>query len=89
MLYNLMTCNIDTMTDKNDKSKKFKEIGKRRVNNAVKAISLIGNLGNKSQYYSTEREREQIIKAIDKAVKQMKVDLQKKNRNVDEAFDWE
>jgi len=74
----------------NDKAKneKFKEIGKRRVNNAVKAISLIGNLGNKAQYVSSQQERDQIIKAIESAVKQMKSDLQKKNRNTDENFDW-
>lgn len=70
------------------KNEKFKEIGKRRVNNAVKAISLIGNLGNKAQYSSSQQEREQIIKAIDTAVKQMKLDLQKKNRSTDENFDW-
>ena len=70
------------------KKEKFKEIGKRRVNNAVKAISLIGNLGNKAQYSSSQQEREQIIKAIDTAVKQMKLDLQKKNRSTDENFDW-
>lgn len=70
------------------KNEKFKEIGKRRVNNAVKAISLIGNLGNKAQYSSSQQERDQIIKAIESAVKQMKLDLQKKNRNTDENFDW-
>ena len=70
------------------KKEKFKEIGKRRVNNAVKAISLIGNLGNKAQYSSSQQEREQIIKAIDTALKQMKLDLQKKNRSTDENFDW-
>ena len=77
------------MTSKSEKSKRFQEIGKRRVIKAVKAISLIGNLGNKSHYYSTEKERQQIIKAIDNAVKQMKSDLQKKSRDLDETFDWE
>tara|TARA_B110000444_G_scaffold259717_1_gene304381 strand:+ start:294 stop:524 length:231 start_codon:yes stop_codon:yes gene_type:complete len=75
------------MSDK-VKNEKFKEIGKRRVNNAVKAISLIGNLGNKAQYASSQQERDQIIKAIESAVKQMKLDLQKKKRNTDENFDW-
>ena len=75
------------MSDK-VKNEKFKEIGKRRVNNAVKAISLIGNLGNKAQYSSSKQERYKIIKAIESAVKQMKLDLQKKNRNTDENFDW-
>lgn len=75
------------MSDK-VKNEKFKEIGKRRVNNAVKAISLIGNLGNKAQYSSSQQERDQIIKAIESAVKQMKIDLQKKKRNTDENFDW-
>lgn len=75
------------MSDK-VKNEKFKEIGKRRVNNAVKAISLIGNLGNKAQYSSSQQERDQIIKAIESAVKQMKLDLQKKKRNTDENFDW-
>jgi hypothetical protein len=54
------------MSDK-VKNEKFKEIGKRRVNNAVKAISLIGNLGNKAQYASSQQERDQIIKAIESA----------------------
>ena len=70
------------------KTKNLKKLVKRRVNNAVKAISLIGNLGNKAQYVSSQQERDQIIKAIESAVKQMKSDLQKKNRNTDENFDW-
>jgi hypothetical protein len=37
---------------------------------------LIGNLGNKSLYDSTLDERKKIIKAINDATTQMKIDLE-------------
>ena len=58
-----------------NKQQRFQRLAMNRVNKAVKSIELIGNLGNKSLYESTQDERKKIIKAINDSVAQMKIDL--------------
>jgi len=58
-----------------NKQQKFQRLAMNRVNKAIKSIELIGNLGNKSLYESTQDERKKIIKAINDSVAQMKIDL--------------
>ena len=58
-----------------NKQQRFQRLAMNRVNKAIKSIELIGNLGNKSLYESTEDERKKIIKAINDSVAQMKIDL--------------
>ena len=58
-----------------NKQQKFQRLAMKRVNKAIKSIELIGNLGNKSLYESTQDERKKIIKAINDSVAQMKIDL--------------
>lgn len=58
-----------------NKQQKFQRLAMNRVNKAIKSIELIGNLGNKSLYESTQDERKKIIKAINDSVVQMKIDL--------------
>ena len=58
-----------------NKQQKFQRLAMNRVNKAIKSIELIGNLGNKSLYESSSDERKKIIKAINDAVAQMKIDL--------------
>ncbi len=57
------------------KKQRCQRLAMNRVNNAIKSIELIGNLGNKSLYESTQDERKKIIKAINDSVAQMKIDL--------------
>lgn len=58
-----------------NKQQRFQRLAMNRVNKAIKSIELIGNLGNKSLYESTQDERKKIIKAINDSVAQMKIDL--------------
>ena len=58
-----------------NKQQRFQRLAMNRVNKAIKSIELIGNLGNKSLYESTQDERRKIIKAVNDAVAQMKIDL--------------
>lgn len=43
---------------------KFVRLANRRVSNAMKAIQLVGNLSNKSNYDYTEEDVAQIMKAL-------------------------
>jgi len=63
------------MCKSENKQQKFQRLAMNRVNKAIKSIELIGNLGNKSLYESTQDERKKIIKAINDSVAQMKIDL--------------
>ena len=58
-----------------NKQQRFQRLAMNRVNKAIKSIELIGNLGNKSLYESTQDERKKIIKAVNDSVAQMKIDL--------------
>ena len=48
---------------------KFVRLAEKRVNNAMKAISLIGNLSNKSNYSYTEEDVEKIFAALNAELK--------------------
>jgi len=61
---------------KENKKLRFQRLAMNRVNKTIKSIELIGNLGNKSLYESTPDERRKIIKAINNATNQMKIDLE-------------
>ena len=61
---------------KENKKQRFQRLAMNRVNKSIKSIELIGNLGNKSLYESTPAERRKIIKAINDATNQMKIDLE-------------
>jgi bifunctional pyridoxal-dependent enzyme with beta-cystathionase and maltose regulon repressor activities len=50
---------------KNDeKREKFIKFAEKRVNNAIKAISLIGNLANKNNYRYGQNDVDKILKAL-------------------------
>jgi len=51
------------------KRKKFVELSNIRVNKAIKAISLIGNLSNRSNYYYTKDDVVQIIDTLNSEIK--------------------
>ena len=53
---------------KNDKSAKFKELARSRVNRAINMLRLIANLGNKTHYDYTPEQARKIITALQSEV---------------------
>lgn len=49
---------------------KFKSLANKRVNTALKAIRLIGNLSNKSNYEYTDADVDKILRALDEELKE-------------------
>lgn len=62
--------------------KKFKELAVKRVNNAVKAISLIGNLSSRSNYDYTDEDVEKMFRALEGEIKdcRQRFEFAKKSR---------
>tara|TARA_Y100000817_G_scaffold150195_1_gene117483 strand:- start:4900 stop:5133 length:234 start_codon:yes stop_codon:yes gene_type:complete len=70
------------VTDKEKKmvkELKFRELAQTRVNKAIKAIELIGNLSNKNNYSYTDEEVKKIFAAIQKSLSQSKARFNVKN----------
>ncbi len=49
-----------------DKRAKFVELANKRVNAAIKAVRLVGNLGNRSNYEYTEEDARKMVRALQK-----------------------
>ena len=74
----------------NMKDKKFRELAKSRVNKAIKAVQLIGNLANKSHYTYSDSEADQIISALEKELKTTKQKFKNSNNGRRrDVFDFE
>jgi hypothetical protein len=43
---------------------RFVRLANKRVNAAIKALQLVGNLGNKTNYHYDEREAAKIVRAL-------------------------
>lgn len=54
------------------KRQKFVELAEARTKNAIKAIRIIGKLGNKNAYEFTEADVKKIALALNKEVEAMK-----------------
>tara|TARA_Y100000746_G_C15417053_1_gene412707 strand:- start:107 stop:346 length:240 start_codon:yes stop_codon:yes gene_type:complete len=54
---------IEKLTQKNN-SEHFIELANKRVPKALKALELVGNLGNKSNYTYSKSQSDQIKKAL-------------------------
>ena len=50
----------------NKRRERFIKVGERRINNALKAINLIGNLANKGNYEYSQSE----VKRIERVLKE-------------------
>ena len=61
--------NAKTVTEKREK---FVELAENRTVNAIKAIRVIGKLGNKNAYLFDENDVNKIIKALNKEVEALK-----------------
>jgi hypothetical protein len=56
----------------NDKRAKFVELAKSRTVNAIRAIRVIGKLGNKSAYEYDDNDVRKIISALSKEIDALK-----------------
>ena len=54
------------------KREKFERLAEKRTNEAVKKISLIGNLSNKNNYDYSEEHVKQIIDVLEAEIKSVK-----------------
>ncbi|MGN8836789.1 hypothetical protein ACTNCI_07395 [Mitsuokella jalaludinii] len=55
-----------------EKMTKFEEMATKRVQNALHAIRLIGNLSNRNAYHYTEEHVQQIFQSLEEAVAEEK-----------------
>ena len=69
---------------KNNKSEKFKELARSRVNRAINMIRLIANLGNKAHYDYTPDQAKKIINVLQAEVSNVKVKFNSKKRGTEE-----
>ncbi|MCG7357655.1 hypothetical protein MHL39_13520 [Roseomonas mucosa] len=49
-----------------DKRAKFVELANKRVNAAIKAVRLVGNLGNRSNYEYTDEDARKMVRVLQK-----------------------
>ena len=47
-----------------NKRDKFVNLAEKRVNNAIKAIKIVGNLSNRSSYEYSDRDVQKIVSAL-------------------------
>lgn len=58
--------------DKADKRAKFVELAENRTRNAIKAIRVIGKLGNKNAYQFDDTDVQKIVRALNKEIDALK-----------------
>ncbi len=68
------------VAEANDRRARFVRLAESRTAKAMKAIRVIGNLGNRSQYEFDERDVKKIIAALNAEVDQLKSRLAEADR---------
>jgi hypothetical protein len=71
---------------KNKKLVKFEELAERRVDEAVKKISIIGNLSNRGNYEYTDEHVKQIVATLRKEVNTRQSRFDNKGRSEKQGF---
>jgi hypothetical protein len=61
-----------TTETKNERREKFVKLAENRTRNAIKAIRVIGKLGNKNAYQFDESDVQKIVRALNKEVEALK-----------------
>lgn len=56
----------------NTKREKFVELAENRTVNAIKAIRIIGKLGNKNAYQFDDSDVQKIVRALNKEIEALK-----------------
>lgn len=59
-------------SSKAEKRAKFVKLAENRTRNAIKAIRVIGKLGNKNAYQFDESDVQKIVRALNKEVEALK-----------------
>jgi ribosomal protein L7/L12 len=62
-----------TPAAKQEKRQKFVDLAESRTVNAIKAIRIIGKLGNKNAYQFDETDVQKIVRALNKEIEALKV----------------
>jgi hypothetical protein len=79
--------NMDAMTkEMHDKRAKFIELAESRTINAIRAIRVIGKLGNHSHYQYDEADVKKIVAALTKEVDALKARMTDKGGKVAVEF---
>jgi hypothetical protein len=63
---------IEEISFSDKKREKFVYIAQKRVNSALKSISLIGNLANKNNYKYEDQDIRKILKALNEEINNLK-----------------
>jgi hypothetical protein len=61
-----------TRASKQEKREKFVKLAENRTRNAIKAVRVIGKLGNKHAYEFDDSDVQKIIRALNKEVEALK-----------------
>jgi hypothetical protein len=61
-----------TKTSRGEKRDKFVKLAENRTRNAIKAIRVIGKLGNKNAYEFDDTDVQKIVRALNKEVEALK-----------------
>jgi hypothetical protein len=69
---------FDAKSDR-DKRAKFVALAESRTANAIRAIRVIGKLGNKSAYEYDDADVNKIIKALNKEIEALRARMTSKN----------
>ena len=69
-----------------DRREKFLELCEKRVYKAENALKLVGNLGNKGLYDSSEAERKQMISHLKKSLREMESSLNREQKKKKDGF---
>tara|TARA_Y100001958_G_C21242001_1_gene570093 strand:+ start:230 stop:913 length:684 start_codon:yes stop_codon:yes gene_type:complete len=80
--------NEEVEVKEESKEERYLRMVAPRVKKAVKAINLIGNLGNKSLYEYSDAQKRKVFKYIDDAVAQMKKDLDRQTKDTEKDYDF-
>ena len=65
---------------------KFVQLAQSRTVNAIKAIRVIGKLGNKSHYDYTEQDVKKIVAALNREIEALKVRMGEKTGHEEIGF---
>ncbi|MBE7420413.1 MAG: hypothetical protein HS128_22145 [Ideonella sp.] len=70
----------------NEKREKFVRLAQSRTVNAIKAIRVIGKLGNKSHYQYDEKDVKKIATALTKEIEALKARMSDQGGKVEVEF---
>lgn len=70
----------------NEKREKFVQLAESRTINAIRAIRVIGKLGNKSHYQYDETDVKKIVNALSKEVEALKARMTEQGGRVTVEF---